>query len=136
MPPGIRTFNKYVTNRVLRGLADYSHGPFAVIRHVGRRTGKCYETMIMVWPSREGFVIALTYGKVVDWYRNVIAAGGGTIVWHCKTYAVENPELVDAATALAAFPAFFKLVLGTVAPKMEYLQVKSSSAPPAMTRNK
>jgi hypothetical protein len=36
----MRIFNKYVTNRVLRGLASFSHGPFAIIRHVGRRSGK------------------------------------------------------------------------------------------------
>ena len=54
--------NKYVTNRVLRRFASCSHGPFAIIAHVGRRSGKPYETLIWVWPTREGFVIALTYG--------------------------------------------------------------------------
>jgi hypothetical protein len=36
----IRTFNKYVTNRLLRRFANCSRGPFAIIRHVGRRSGK------------------------------------------------------------------------------------------------
>ena len=57
----IRYFNKYITNPLLRRFANASRGPFAVIRHVGRRSGKLYETTIMVWPMGEGFVIALTY---------------------------------------------------------------------------
>src|SRR6266566_7701478 len=110
-PDRIRTFNKYVTNRVLRGFANRSLGPFAIIRHVGRRSGKPYETVIMVWPTGEGFVIALTYGKSVDWYRNILAAGGCSVFWHRKSYAVGKPEQIDAQTALTAFPALFRLVL-------------------------
>ena len=51
----IRTFNKYVTNRITRRFASFSHGPFALIRHVGRRSGKLYETPIMVEPTAEGY---------------------------------------------------------------------------------
>ena len=40
----IRTFNKYITSPLLRTFASRSHGPFAIIRHVGRRSGKPYET--------------------------------------------------------------------------------------------
>ncbi len=52
LPNRIRIFNKYVTNRLLRGFANLSHSPFAIIRHVGRRSGKPYETVIWVWPQR------------------------------------------------------------------------------------
>src|SRR5438132_7493150 len=74
LPNRIRIFNKYVTNRLLRGFANLSLGPFAIIRHVGRRSGKLYETVIWVWPLGEGFVIALTYGVLVDWYRNRLSS--------------------------------------------------------------
>ena len=73
----IRVFNKYVTNRVLRVLAYLPFGPFAIMRHVGRRSGKHYENVLMVWQVPQGFVIALTYGPQVDWYRNLLAAEGG-----------------------------------------------------------
>ena len=108
LPHRIRIFNKYVTNRLLRGFASLSHGPFAIIRHVGRRSGKPYETVIWVWPLGEGFVIALTYGELVDWYRNMLAAGGGTLLWHKRVYIVGKPEPIDAKTALPAFPAAFR----------------------------
>jgi deazaflavin-dependent oxidoreductase (nitroreductase family) len=104
----LRIFNKYVTNRILRRFANSSRGPFAIIHHVGRRSGKPYETVIWVWPLGEGFVIALTYGPKVDWYRNLQAAGGGTMFWHRRVYTVEKPEPIDVNTALPAFPAAFR----------------------------
>jgi len=39
----LRTFVKHVINPVLRNAARSSHGPFALLRHVGRRSGKRYE---------------------------------------------------------------------------------------------
>jgi deazaflavin-dependent oxidoreductase (nitroreductase family) len=122
----IRIFNKHVTNRVLRGFTSLSQGPFALIRHVGRRSGKPYETVIWVWQMREGFVIALTYGPEVDWYRNMLAAGGGTVYWHRKFYTVGKPELIDTKTALKAFPAFFKLIFRTFGKQEQFVFMKSS----------
>ena len=107
----MRIVNKYVTNRVFRGFASRSRGPFAVIHHVGRRSGKPYETTLMVWHKGEGFVIALTYGPKVDWYRNILAAGGGTLLWHGRVYTIGKPEPIDAKRALQAFPALFRLIL-------------------------
>jgi deazaflavin-dependent oxidoreductase (nitroreductase family) len=110
-PDRIRVFNKHVTNRVLRVFTGLPRGPFAIIHHNGRRSGKPYETVIMVWQADDGFVIALTYGPKVDWYQNVLAAGGATISWHRKNYAVGKPEPIEAKTALPAFPQPFRLVL-------------------------
>ena len=36
---GIRTFVKRFVNPVLRNFAKLSFGPFALLRHVGRRSG-------------------------------------------------------------------------------------------------
>ena len=107
----IRTINKYITNPLLRRFANASRGPFAVIHHVGRRSGKPYETTIMIWQMGDDFVIALTYGPDVDWYRNLVAAGHGTLLWHGKRYAIEKPEPIDRTTALTAFPPFIRLIL-------------------------
>src|SRR5436305_13379899 len=123
----IRTFNKYITNPLLRRFANASHGPFAVIRHVGRRSGKPYETTIMVWPLGEGFVIALTYGPEVDWYRNILAAGCCTLRWHGREYTLGKPEPIDVRTALPAFPPFIKMIL-RIRGTLPFVQVKSASA--------
>lgn len=126
----IRIFNKYVTNRVFRGFASRSRGPFAVMSHVGRCSGKLYETTIMVWHLGEGFVIALTYGRNVDWLRNIKTAEGGTLLWHGKVYIIGKPEPIDANTALTAFPALFRLILRRTGTH-EFVWVKSSVPEPA-----
>ena len=124
----VRVFNKHVTNPLLRRFAHASRGPFAILRHVGRTSGKPYETTIMAWPLGDTFVIALTYGEAVDWYRNVQAAGGGTLHWHGREFTLGKPEPIEARRALQAFPALFRLVLGTQS-SMPFIQMKKGAAP-------
>ena len=130
LPDRVRTFNKHVTNRVLRGFTSLSHGPFAIIHHIGRRSGKPYETVIWVWKMREGFVIALTYGPGVDWYRNMQATGCGSLYWHKRLYVVGKPELIDTEKALTAFPAFFKLLFRTFGREEQFVLMKPTSPQP------
>lgn len=123
-PDRIRTFNKYVTNRIFGRFAKSSRGPFAVVQHVGRRSGKAYKTVIMIWPKGEGFVIALTYGPNVDWYRNVQAAGGCTVLWHKRLYRLGAPDRIDRKAAMPAFPGLIRQILGkTGANDFVWLQV-------------
>ena len=107
----IRGFNKHIFNRLIRRFAGVSNTPFAIIRHVGRRSGAAYETPIIVEPLGDGFVIALTYGPKVDWYRNVQAAGHSALLWHRKAYALEQPEQIDPQTALPVFPPPLRQIL-------------------------
>lgn len=107
----LRTFVKHFVNPVLRYAARSSRGPFALLRHVGRRSGKTYEIPIMVWRVADGFVIVLTYGPHVDWLRNLQAAGGGSLRWHKREYTLQKPEFIDAKIAESALPPFIKNVL-------------------------
>lgn len=107
----LRTFVKHFVNPLLRNLARSSRGPFALLRHVGRRSGKRYEIPIMVWPVEDGFVIALTYGPNVDWLRNLQAAEQGTLYWHKREYVFQTPIFIDAKEALPALPSFIRGVL-------------------------
>jgi hypothetical protein len=77
----------------------------------------------MVWSEGDGLVIALTYGPKVDWYQNLLAAGGGTIFWHQRSYAVGKPEPIAAKTALPAFPQPFRLILGRIG-LQDFVRVK------------
>ena len=126
----IRIFNKYVTNRLLRWFTNFSHGPFAIIHHIGRRSRKPFETVIWVWQMREGFVIALTYGEEVDWYRNMKATGGGTVFWHKRLYVVGKPALIDTEKALTAFPAFFRMLFRTFGKQMKFVLMEPSGHEP------
>lgn len=104
IPGFVRTFNKHVLNRLTSRLARSSFGLFAVVYHVGRRSGKPYETTIMLVRVDGGFVAALTYGAEVDWYRNVRAAGRCRVLWHGTTYDITRLETVDAKAAIPLFP--------------------------------
>ncbi len=84
----------------------------------------------MVWRTAEGFVTALTYGPNVDWHRNLQAAGGGTVFWHRRKYAVGKPEPIAANTALLAFPLLFRLILGRIG-LQDFVSVKSREVRPA-----
>jgi deazaflavin-dependent oxidoreductase (nitroreductase family) len=107
----LRVFNKYVTNRLTGALARRGVGRFALVCHVGRRSGTPYETPILVAPLEGGFMIALTYGPEVDWYRNVLAAGGCRIRWHGSEYTVADVRPVDTASGRRAFPQPERAVL-------------------------
>ncbi len=104
----VARFNKHWTNRATMLFAGCPHSPYAVIHHVGRRSGQPYAAPVITGPIRGGFVIPLAYGTAVDWYRHLQAAGGCTLEWQGNMYTVGAPELVDAATALPAFAPLWR----------------------------
>ena len=46
-----------------------------IVRHVGRISGRAYETPVSPVPTDDGFAIALVYGNRTSWLRNVLASG-------------------------------------------------------------
>ncbi|BCL83766.1 peptidase [Ktedonobacteria bacterium brp13] len=107
----IRIFVKRYINPILRHLAMGKHGPFALLRHVGRNSGKAYETPIMLWHVKDGFVIMLTYGPHVDWLRNLQAAGQGSLLLHNQEYHFQKPALIDKKAGFAALPSPIRQIL-------------------------
>lgn len=102
---------KYTLNPLTRRLARSSVGPFSLVRHRGRRSGKVYETPLIVRRVTDGFVIELTYGPNVDWYKNVVAAGGCTVIWHGEEYVIDGIEPIPTPIGMAAFPLSQQLIL-------------------------
>ena len=107
----IRVINKYVTNKVMIHISGRKFGHFAILSHIGRKSGKLYRIPIIAEPIQDGFVIALTYGKKVDWYENVMAKGSCSICWKNKDYQLINPEFIDKELGVMAFPAIFRTPL-------------------------
>jgi deazaflavin-dependent oxidoreductase (nitroreductase family) len=100
------------TNPVMLPSAGHRWNPiFAVVEHRGRKSGRRYAAPVAARRTRGGFVISLAFGAQVDWFRNLVAAGGGTIRWRGVAYAVATPERVDVATGLAAFHPIQRLLL-------------------------
>jgi deazaflavin-dependent oxidoreductase (nitroreductase family) len=134
--PQVRQFAKRYFNPLARRFAG-TIPPFALLRHVGRRSGTPYETPITVMRKRAGFVIALPYGPGVDWYRNLAAAGEATLIWRRRPYTVSRPQLLEARVGLRAFPRLTRPILRlTGARDFVYLSARPGGAagPPAAER--
>lgn len=76
---------------------------FAVVQHRGRRSGRSFATPVAARRVAGGFVISLAFGAQVDWYRNLLSAGGGGVRWRGEVYEVSRLERIDVESALAAF---------------------------------
>lgn len=101
----VRRFSRRVTNpRVVRTAGDAGAGA-SLIRHVGRTTGRHYETPVGAHAVPGGFVVALPYGTRADWLKNVLASGAATIVDEGTTYSVEQPALVATSDVAPHLPA-------------------------------
>jgi deazaflavin-dependent oxidoreductase (nitroreductase family) len=92
-------------------IARSGRGPFSLVRHVGRRSGRTYETPVILARVPQGFVAELTYGAGVSWYRNIVAAGGCVVVSGGAEYRIDRIEPCDPATGLRAFGNPAALVL-------------------------
>jgi hypothetical protein len=94
---------KNTLNRATVRAARAGVGPFALVRHVGRKTGKIYETPLMLARLGNDFVAELTYGPEVSWYRNVVAAGRCTVVVGGVAYEIDRIDDCATATGMRAF---------------------------------
>jgi deazaflavin-dependent oxidoreductase (nitroreductase family) len=107
----VRVLNKHVTNKLLIHIAGKKFGHFAILSHIGRKSGKLYKTPIIAEPIEGGFVIALTYGKKVDWLANVMAKSYCDLFWKKKNYRLINPMIIDRDEGLKSFPSLINRAL-------------------------
>jgi deazaflavin-dependent oxidoreductase (nitroreductase family) len=105
------SFINRTLNRLTLRLAHAGRGPFTIVRHVGRKSGRTFETPIVVARSGRDFVAELTYGDGVQWYRNVVAAGGCELVRGSRTATIVGVEPMSVEEGLAAFGGFRAVVL-------------------------
>jgi deazaflavin-dependent oxidoreductase (nitroreductase family) len=99
-------------NPIMLPLAGKRWNPiFAVAEHRGRKSGRLYVTPVAARRVDDGFVISLAFGAQVEWYRNLVAAEGGTIRWRGRAYPVGAPDRIDIATALPEFMLIQRLAL-------------------------
>jgi len=93
LPKGLARFNKVATNRVLAPFAARLPG-FAIVHHVGRRSGREYSNPVNLFRHGDRYAIALMYGADSQWVRNVQAAGRARVVTRGRTLELVEPELV------------------------------------------
>jgi len=96
----IRGLNRRFANPgTLRSAGEHGSST-AVIRHVGRKSGKPYTTPIDVYPKDDGYLVFLPYGSDADWVRNVRAAGSAEVGLDGRRHRVVAPRIVGPAEAL------------------------------------
>lgn len=103
IPKVVRRWNKAGLNRLTRHIAPWMPG-LGVVIHRGRRTGRRYETPVNVFPAREGYVLALTYGPDTDWVKNVLAAGGCQLRTRGRISQLGAPRLFHDETRSSIRP--------------------------------
>jgi deazaflavin-dependent oxidoreductase (nitroreductase family) len=110
LPKAVGRFNRIVTNRIT-GLLAGRVPLFAIVEHTGRKSGAHYRTPVNAFRTQDGFVIALTYGRDVDWLRNVLAAGGATLEHRGKRIVATDPHLTSADEVHRWVPVPIRLIL-------------------------
>jgi deazaflavin-dependent oxidoreductase (nitroreductase family) len=114
LPKRLARFNRVVTNPVLAPLARRLPG-FAVVSHVGRRSGAVHRTPVNLFHDQDRYVIALTYGSDSQWVRNVLAAGAVDVETRGRRLRLVEPEIVhDARRSLVPMPVRYALGLANV----------------------
>ena len=88
-------------NRLARPLAGTGLiGVWGVVVHVGRRSGRRFETPVALAARGDEFFVPLPYGEGTDWCRNILAAGGGIIRYRGQDHEVREPPILASRTCL------------------------------------
>lgn len=102
LPQGLARFNRHVTNPIQRLWAGWLPS-FAIVEHVGRRSGKPYRTPVNAFTTqvdgKPGVAVLLSYGPDRDWLKNLKAAGSGHMRRNGKTIGIADPRVVSKAEA-------------------------------------
>jgi deazaflavin-dependent oxidoreductase (nitroreductase family) len=110
IPKTITHFNKHITNRLFIPFAGWIP-PLAIIEHLGRKSGHQYRTPILAFPTRNSYVFALTYGKDVDWVKNLQASGYGVLKYNRCTDQIHNFRFYTYEDVKKIFPGLVRLFL-------------------------
>ncbi len=129
-PRSMARFNRRFTNRLASKVAGYLPG-FAIVSHVGRKSGRVYRTPVNAFRTDDGYLIALTYGAESDWVKNVLAAGSCELLTRGRRVRLINPHVnTDQGKEWAPLPV--KLILDLIdAP--QYMRLSLERAGPSST---
>ena len=87
---------------------------WGVLRHVGRKSGTAYEIPIVALPTTDGFLIPLPFGEGTQWLKNLQASDRAGLRHAGHDYVIDQPELVDLATAGPDLPGWVRFASSRV----------------------
>jgi deazaflavin-dependent oxidoreductase (nitroreductase family) len=72
----------------------------SIVHHIGRKSGRNYQTPVVAAEHGDDILIALPYGHRTDWMKNVVASGKASVVTRGQSVEVDQPRVVpmDEAT--------------------------------------
>jgi deazaflavin-dependent oxidoreductase (nitroreductase family) len=103
IPRFMRRVNRVFTNPLM-GMVAWLVPPLAVVHHVGRKSGRPYRTPVVAFHGAAGFVIPMTYGRDVDWARNMLGAHGCELERLGTRIRLRNPRIVGFEVAAPRLP--------------------------------
>lgn len=127
LPVWLTRVNRRVTNPALRpaaGRLPY----FGVILHRGRTSGRTYRTPVNAFPHGDGFLVALTYGRDVDWVKNVIATNGCRLIHRGRVVDLVDPRVFPLSENVRALPGWIRRIL-VILKVSEVLHLRSARLP-------
>jgi deazaflavin-dependent oxidoreductase (nitroreductase family) len=110
LPRFMRRVNRVFTNPLM-GTFAWLVPPLAVVHHVGRKSGRPYRSPVIAFRSAAGFVIPMTYGRDVDWARNIVSAHGCEIMQMGQRFSLRNPRIVGFKAAEPHLPSLARPAL-------------------------
>jgi deazaflavin-dependent oxidoreductase (nitroreductase family) len=92
-----------ITKRVFNPL-EIRRGIRPVLIHVGRSSGRTFETPLDAHPVEGGYMFIANYGRDSDWVKNILAAGSATLRVEGNEVALAAPRMISKDEALPLLP--------------------------------
>ena len=89
-------------NRTVFNPRQVRKGAYPVVTHVGRKSGRSYQTPLDAYPTKTGYVLVARYGPSSDWVRNILSAGSATLRVGGSSHSLVSPRLVSLDEARAS----------------------------------
>lgn len=99
MPRWWARMNKWTLNP-----RELAKGERPVIIHVGRTSGREYQTPLDAHAVDGGYLFVPVYGVNSDWVRNVLVAGRARVRVDGSEVELTAPRLIDTDAAFALLP--------------------------------
>jgi len=98
VPRAVAKFNRRITNPLAVRFGGWA--PLnGTLEHVGRKSGKTYQTPLNIFETADGFVVPIGYGLESHWVQNALAGGPLTVRKAGRTIPVVDARIVSKADA-------------------------------------
>ncbi len=98
VPRAVAKFNRLITNPLAVRFGGWA--PLnGTLEHVGRKSGKTYQTPLNIFETADGFVVPIGYGLESHWVQNALAGGPLTVHKAGRTIPVVHARIVSKADA-------------------------------------